>query len=164
MLKPGVFWQPRRLSRLNRKMQYSQKSSEKSRKQAYSGCSSPGNACFHCIKFSVYGDDGFSGTNTDHRQGFQKLMKDAMDGKIDMMNLMPTSNPSTCLKVADGSAAWLTTTALHRLPATSLLPSRRSRMNWKVERSRRRKTRARRMPFGRSRSSAGICLPGFMNR
>lgn len=29
-------------------------------------------------------DDGFSGTNTAHRQGFQKLMKDAMDGKIDM--------------------------------------------------------------------------------
>lgn len=32
-----------------------------------------------------YADDGFSGTNTDHRQGFQKLMKDAMDGKIDMI-------------------------------------------------------------------------------
>ena len=32
-----------------------------------------------------YVDDGFSGTNTAHRQGFQKLMKDAMDGKIDMI-------------------------------------------------------------------------------
>ena len=32
-----------------------------------------------------YVDDGFSGTNTSHRQGFQKLMKDAMDGKIDMI-------------------------------------------------------------------------------
>lgn len=32
-----------------------------------------------------YVDDGFSGTNTDHRQGFRKLMKDAMDGKIDMI-------------------------------------------------------------------------------
>ena len=32
-----------------------------------------------------YVDDGFSGTNTDHRQGFQKLVKDAMDGKIDMI-------------------------------------------------------------------------------
>ena len=32
-----------------------------------------------------YVDDGFSGTNTDHRQGFQKLMKDCMDGKIDMV-------------------------------------------------------------------------------
>ena len=30
-------------------------------------------------------DDGFSGTNTEHRQGFQKLMRDAMDGKIDMI-------------------------------------------------------------------------------
>jgi Site-specific recombinases, DNA invertase Pin homologs len=33
----------------------------------------------------TYVDDGFSGTNTEHRQGFQKLMKDAMDGKIDMI-------------------------------------------------------------------------------
>jgi DNA invertase Pin-like site-specific DNA recombinase len=33
----------------------------------------------------TYVDDGFSGTNTAHRQGFQKLMKDAMDGKIDMI-------------------------------------------------------------------------------
>ena len=32
-----------------------------------------------------YVDDGFSGTNTAHKQGFQKLMKDAMDGKIDMI-------------------------------------------------------------------------------
>ena len=32
-----------------------------------------------------YVDDGVSGTNTDHRQGFQKLMKDCMDGKIDMV-------------------------------------------------------------------------------
>ncbi len=32
-----------------------------------------------------YVDDGFSGTNTEHRQGFQKLMKDALDGKIDMI-------------------------------------------------------------------------------
>ncbi len=32
-----------------------------------------------------YVDDGFSGTNTDHRQGFQKLMKDCMDGKIDLI-------------------------------------------------------------------------------
>lgn len=33
----------------------------------------------------TYVDDGFSGTNTEHRQGFQKLMRDAMDGKIDMI-------------------------------------------------------------------------------
>ena len=33
----------------------------------------------------TYVDDGFSGTNTEHRQGFQKLMQDAMDGKIDMI-------------------------------------------------------------------------------
>ncbi len=32
-----------------------------------------------------YVDDGFSGTDTSHRQGFQKLMQDAMDGKIDMI-------------------------------------------------------------------------------
>ena len=61
------------------------KSSEKARKQALSGYSCPDSACFYCINLSVYGDDGFSGTNTEHRQGFQKLMKDAMDGKIDMI-------------------------------------------------------------------------------
>ncbi len=33
----------------------------------------------------TYVDDGFSGTNTEHRQGFQKLMQDALDGKIDMI-------------------------------------------------------------------------------
>ena len=33
----------------------------------------------------TYVDDGFSGTNTEHRQGFQKLMQDCMDGKIDMV-------------------------------------------------------------------------------
>ena len=33
----------------------------------------------------TYVDDGFSGTNTDHRQGFKKLMADAMDGKIDLI-------------------------------------------------------------------------------
>lgn len=33
----------------------------------------------------TYVDDGFSGTSTEHRQGFQKLMQDAMDGKIDMI-------------------------------------------------------------------------------
>ena len=33
----------------------------------------------------TYVDDGFSGTNTDHRPAFQLLMKDAMAGKIDMI-------------------------------------------------------------------------------
>ncbi len=33
----------------------------------------------------TYADDGFSGTNTDHRPAFQLLMKDAMAGKIDMI-------------------------------------------------------------------------------
>ncbi len=33
----------------------------------------------------TYVDDGFSGTNTDHRPAFKLMMKDAMDGKIDMM-------------------------------------------------------------------------------
>ena len=32
-----------------------------------------------------YVDDGFSGTNTDHRMGFQQMMADAMAGKIDMI-------------------------------------------------------------------------------
>ena len=34
----------------------------------------------------TYVDDGFSGTNTEHRQGFQKLMADAMDGKIEILS------------------------------------------------------------------------------
>lgn len=33
----------------------------------------------------TYVDDGFSGTNTEHRPGFTKMMKDAMDGKIDLI-------------------------------------------------------------------------------
>lgn len=37
------------------------------------------------IYVGTYVDDGFSGTNTEHRQGFQKLMQDAMDGKIDLI-------------------------------------------------------------------------------
>ena len=30
-------------------------------------------------------DDGFSGTNTDHRPAFKLMMKDAMEGKVDMI-------------------------------------------------------------------------------
>lgn len=33
----------------------------------------------------TYVDDGFSGTNTEHRPAFQLMMKDAMAGKIDMI-------------------------------------------------------------------------------
>ena len=33
----------------------------------------------------TYVDDGFSGTNTDHRPAFRLMMKDAMDGKIDQI-------------------------------------------------------------------------------
>ncbi|MBQ2957549.1 MAG: recombinase family protein [Clostridia bacterium] len=33
----------------------------------------------------TYVDDGFSGTNTEHRPAFNLMMKDAMDGKIDMI-------------------------------------------------------------------------------
>jgi hypothetical protein len=31
-------------------------------------------------------DDGFSGTNTDHRPAFQLMMKDAMAGKIEILS------------------------------------------------------------------------------
>ena len=37
------------------------------------------------VYVGTYVDDGFSGTNTEHRQGFQKLMQDCLDGKIDMI-------------------------------------------------------------------------------
>ena len=33
----------------------------------------------------TYVDDGFSGTNTDHRPAFKLMMKDAMEGKVDMI-------------------------------------------------------------------------------
>ena len=33
----------------------------------------------------TYVDDGFSGTNTEHRSAFNLMMKDAMAGKIDMI-------------------------------------------------------------------------------
>ncbi len=33
----------------------------------------------------TYVDDGFSGTNTDHRPAFRLMMKDCMDGKVDMI-------------------------------------------------------------------------------
>ncbi len=33
----------------------------------------------------TYVDDGFSGTNTEHRPAFSLMMKDAMAGKIDMI-------------------------------------------------------------------------------
>ena len=33
----------------------------------------------------TYVDDGFSGTNTEHRPAFQLMMKDAIAGKIDMI-------------------------------------------------------------------------------
>ena len=33
----------------------------------------------------TYVDDGFSGTNTDHRPAFKLMMRDAMAGKIDMI-------------------------------------------------------------------------------
>ena len=33
----------------------------------------------------TYVDDGFSGTNTDHRPGFRLMMQDALDGKLDVI-------------------------------------------------------------------------------
>ncbi len=33
----------------------------------------------------TYVDDGFSGTNTDHRPAFKLMMNDAMEGKVDMI-------------------------------------------------------------------------------
>lgn len=33
----------------------------------------------------VYADEGISGTHTEHREGFQRMIKDAKDGKIDLI-------------------------------------------------------------------------------
>ncbi|MCF0260745.1 MAG: recombinase family protein, partial [Erysipelotrichaceae bacterium] len=34
---------------------------------------------------NVYTDEGISGTNTKHREGFNRMIKDALDGKIDVI-------------------------------------------------------------------------------
>ena len=41
----------------------------------------PKKLSLHCIKITVYGDDGYSGTNFN-RPGFQKMLSDMEDGKI----------------------------------------------------------------------------------
>ena len=33
----------------------------------------------------VYTDEGISGTNTKHRDGFNRMIQDALDGKIDLI-------------------------------------------------------------------------------
>lgn len=33
----------------------------------------------------TYVDNGISGTNTEHRPGFNRMMQDALNGKIDMI-------------------------------------------------------------------------------
>ena len=33
----------------------------------------------------VYTDEGISGTNTKHREGFKKMIADALEGKIDLI-------------------------------------------------------------------------------
>lgn len=33
----------------------------------------------------IYTDEGISATNTRHRDGFKRMVKDAMDGKIDLI-------------------------------------------------------------------------------
>ena len=38
-----------------------------------------------CIKDSVYIDKGITGTNTKRREGFNRMVKDALDGKIDLI-------------------------------------------------------------------------------
>jgi len=33
----------------------------------------------------IYTDEGISGTNTKHREGFNRMIQDALDGKIDLI-------------------------------------------------------------------------------
>lgn len=40
---------------------------------------------FPCIKDSVYIDEGISGTSTKKREGFNRMIADALDGKIDLI-------------------------------------------------------------------------------
>lgn len=46
----------------------------------------------------TYVDDGFSGTNTDHRPAFKLMMRDAMAGKIDMISKIFLVIPSSRFK------------------------------------------------------------------
>ena len=39
----------------------------------------------NCIKDSVYIDEGISATDTRHRSGFNQMVQDALDGKIDLI-------------------------------------------------------------------------------
>ena len=39
----------------------------------------------------VYTDEGISGTDTKHRDGFNEMIKDALDGKIDLIVTKPVS-------------------------------------------------------------------------
>ena len=40
---------------------------------------------FPCIKDSLYIDEGISGTRTKQREGFKRIVKDALDGKINLI-------------------------------------------------------------------------------
>ena len=54
----------------------------------------------------TYVDDGFSGTNTEHRPAFNLMMKDAMAGKIDMIITKSVSRfPAICWTASAGCAA-----------------------------------------------------------
>ena len=49
------------------------------------GCKicTPKKLSLHCIKITVYGDDGISGTNTGKRKGFNQMIEDCEAGLID---------------------------------------------------------------------------------
>lgn len=57
------------------------------------------------VYVGTYVDDGFSGTNTEHRPGFQKLIQDCRDGKIDMVITKAVSrfarNLLDCIKAVE---------------------------------------------------------------
>ena len=38
-----------------------------------------------CEFVDIYTDDGISATNTKHREGFRRMIADALDGKIDLI-------------------------------------------------------------------------------
>ena len=40
----------------------------------------------HCIKDSVYIDEGITGTSTKHREGFKQMVADALAGKIEILS------------------------------------------------------------------------------
>lgn len=105
----------------------------------------------------VYEDDGISGTNTDKRKGFQKLMEDCRAGKIDLIltksvsrfarntsdtlfyaNELLVLNPPVKIyfeleRVTTGEASWETYLTFHALFAQEESRNKSESITWAID-------------------------------